>query len=91
MNMQRFSALMSGNAAAVFGLEGRGRIAKDFAADIVIWDGSITRTISDTDGEHNCDNSPFAGFEVKGGAREVFLNGELVVSNGKLIGEHRGK
>lgn len=91
MNMQRFSALMSGNAASIFGLVGRGRIAKDNAADIVIWDSSITRTISDNDGEHNCDNTPFNGMEVKGGARDVFINGELVVNGGKLIAPNRGK
>ncbi len=91
MNMQRFSALMSGNAANIFGLVGRGRIAKDCAADVVIWDGSVTRTISDTDGEHNCDNTPFNGFEVKGGARDVFINGELVVNDFKLIAPNRGK
>lgn len=91
MNMQRFSALMSGNAASLFGMAGRGRIAKDCAADVVIWDGSISRTISDTDGQHNCDNTPFNGMEVKGGAKHVFLNGELVVYNGELIAENRGR
>jgi dihydropyrimidinase len=91
MTMQRFSALMSGNAASIFGLAGRGRIAKDFAADVVIWDGAVSRTISDTDGEHNCDNTPFNGMEVKGCAKHVFLNGELVVKDGKLIAENRGR
>ena len=91
MNMQRFSALMSGNAASLFGMAGRGRIAKDCAADVVIWDGSVSRTISDTDGQHNCDNTPFNGMEVKGGAKHVFLNGELVVYNGELIAQNRGR
>ena len=29
--------------------------------------------------------------EVKGGAKHVFLNGELVVYNGELIAQNRGR
>ena len=40
---------------------------------------------------HACDNSPYEGYEAAGMARDVILNGELVVETGKLIAAGRGE
>lgn len=83
--------LLSYNPAKLFGMEGRGEIKNGAVADIVIWDGSAQRTILDSDREHNCDNSPYAGFDVFGRAKEVLLNGEHIIRNGELVSEGRGR
>lgn len=83
--------VLSYNAANVFGMKGYGEIAAGAHADIVVWDPSVEDTITDTHHYHNCDNSPFSGFVVKGRARDVLLNGNIAVKNGETVGEPKGK
>ena len=53
--------------------------------------GIISGTITDTNHAYNCDNSVFAGFDVKGAARHVIINGEHIVENGSIKLEGRGR
>ncbi len=91
ITMERMVALLSANAARLFGLEDRGEIKVGNIADIVIWDGEYHGMITDTNHHHNCDNSPYAGMEVCGTARDVLVNGEPVVRNGKLVSGQHGQ
>ena len=83
--------LLCYNPSRLFGMPDRGEIAEEKAADIVIWDPSVSGTITDTNHAYNCDNSVFAGFDVKGAARHVIINGEHIVENGSIKLEGRGK
>ena len=82
---------LSYNPSRLFGMPDRGEIAEEKAADIVIWDPSVSGTITDTNHDYNCDNSVFAGFDVKGAARHVIINGEHIVENGSIKLEGRGR
>ncbi len=87
----RMVALLSANAARLFGMPDRGAIAAGKAADLLVWDPSYTGRITDTNHAHNCDNSPYAGLAVQGRARDVLVNGELVVEGGEFIRPGQGK
>lgn len=91
ISLERMAALLSSNAAGLFGMEDYGQVAKDKAADLLVWDPSYTGRITDTNHAHNCDNSPYAGFAIRGRARDVFVGGELVVEGGELIRPGQGK
>ncbi|MBE5784466.1 MAG: dihydropyrimidinase [Clostridiales bacterium] len=85
ITLEQLTELLSHGAAKHFGIDDRGSIAPDMAADLVVYDPAAESIITDTNTAHNTDNSPFAGLAVKGAARHVILNGEHAVENGKLI------
>lgn len=91
ISLERMVALLSSNAAQLFGMEDRGRVAEGMVADVLVWDPSYTGCITDTNHAHNCDNSPYAGFAVQGRARDVLVNGELVVEGGEFVRPGQGK
>ncbi len=81
ITLERMAELLAFRPARLFGLEGRGVVEPGAAADVVVWDPVPRGMITDHNSAHNCDNSPFAGLEVRGGARDVFLNGARVVND----------
>ncbi len=90
ITVQQMAACLSANPARIFGMKDRGAIAPGYAADVVVWqdaDGIIT----DANSAHNCDNSPFAGFETAGCARDVILNGRHIVQSGQLAETGTGR
>lgn len=91
LSLERMVALLSANAARLFGMPYRGEIAVGKAADLLVWDSSYTGRITNTNHAHNCDNSPYAGLAVQGRARDVLVNGELVVEGGEFIRSEKGK
>ncbi len=89
---EQMALLLSERAARLFGMfpkKGVLRVGSD--ADIVIFDPNDAHTISWKTNLHACDNSPYEGVEALGRTRDVLLNGELVVENGKLIKPYCGK
>ena len=92
MDMVAMGQLLSTRAAKLFGMYPRkGVLQAGSDADIVIFDPNAPHTIHEATNLHACDNSPYEGYEAAGMARDVILNGELVVENGKLIAAGRGE
>lgn len=88
---EEMAALLSENAAKLFGMyPKKGVLREGSDADVVVFDPNSAHTISYRTNLHNCDNSPYEGMQTLGRARDVLLDGELVVENGKLILPHRG-
>jgi len=91
ISRQQMVRLLAYNPARLFGMNDHGEIAPGKAADLVIWKDCEKRPITDTNHAYKSDNTPFAGLFEKGYARDVFLNGEWVVREGKLVLSGRGR
>jgi len=91
ITLPRMAELLSYAPSRLFGMEDRGKVAEGCAADLVVWDPDAAYCITDENPAHACDNSPYAGFEIKGRARDVFVNAEYVVANFTLFRPGAGK
>ena len=87
----QFSALMSENPAKIFGLyPGRGSLNRGAAADITVWDPSVSTVIGNDNNLHRGGCTPYEGIEIKGQAKYVLLGGKLCVKDSRVIEEHQG-
>ena len=89
---EQMALLLSERAARLFGMypkKGVLRVGAD--ADVVVFDPNDPHTISWKTNLHACDNSPYEGMQVSGRVRDVILNGEPVVENGRLIAPYKGR
>lgn len=91
ISLERMVETLSYAPSRLFGMEDRGQIAAGMAADVVLWDPEAALCMTDTNSAHNCDNSPYAGFTVRGRARDVFVNGARAVENFALKQTGAGK
>lgn len=73
--------------ARIFGMDQKGEIAAGKDADILLWDPQADYTISAATQCMNTDYNMFEGWKVKGNTSKVFSRGELVVDNGKWVGQ----
>ncbi|QVK18790.1 dihydropyrimidinase [Mycoplasmatota bacterium] len=86
INLNQFVALTSTNAAKLFGLyPNKGTISVGSDADIVIWDPNLITEITAKNQTQNVDYTPYEGFKQIGRPIHVFLRGNKVVINTKLI------
>lgn len=91
ISITQMCKLMSENPAKLYGMYPRkGAIAVGSDADIVVWDSEYEGIITAKDQVQNVDYAPFEGTTIKGRPEKVFLRGELVAENGKVIKENRG-
>ncbi|CAB3409005.1 unnamed protein product [Caenorhabditis bovis] len=72
----RFVAITSSNAAKVFNMyPKKGRIAVGADADLVIWDGTVKKTISSSISQSSVDYSLYEGFTVHCSVFATIING----------------
>ncbi len=93
MNMEDLVSVCAAQAADVFGLSTKGRIALGLDADLVILDPKRDVTIRAGETLHErVDWSPYEGMTVSGWTRDVVSRGEHIVDDGRFVGEEgRGK
>jgi dihydropyrimidinase len=87
LTAERFVELCCTAPARIFGMAQKGAIAPGKDADILLWDPNAAYTITAATQCMATDYSMFEGWQVKGNARDVFSRGELVVQDGKWIGQ----
>jgi dihydropyrimidinase len=81
----QFVAVTSTNSAKVFGCYPRkGRLEVGADADVVVWDGRATRTISAKTHHHAVDFNVFEGLTVTGVATVTIAGGRISWANGEL-------
>lgn len=89
---EQLCATLSTNAAKLFGMYPRkGAILEGSHADIVVWDPTYQGIITAKEQIQSVDYTPYEGVKITGRSELVFLRGELVAKNGKVIKENTGK
>ncbi len=88
---EQFCALLSENISRIYGLyPKKGILAEGSDADIVILDPNREKTLSVKNQVSKSDYCPHEGRVVKGVVEKVYLRGELVAKDGKVVRENRG-
>ena len=85
LSLQRFVDLSSAGPQRVFGIEGKGRIALGYDADLTLVDMKARRVIRAEDQATRCGWTPFDGFEAKGWPLATIIRGRLVMSDGEIV------
>lgn len=85
LTLQRFVDLSSAGPLRVFGIEGKGRIALGYDADLTLVDMKARRTIRAEDQASRCGWTPFDGFEAKGWPMATIIRGQVVMSDGEIV------
>lgn len=88
--LSRVASLISEKTAELFGIEYRGVIKTEMAADLIIIDPNKKFIVGESDegaagAAYKCGWTPYKGAELTGMVEEVFLAGRQVVAGGKLI------
>lgn len=85
LSVHEFVDVFATQPAKIFGLHPRkGSIVPGGDADLVVFDPTIESTISAKTHHHKCDRSIFEGFETKGKATHVVVNGRVQYKDGQL-------
>ncbi len=92
ISLEQFVGLLSENIARQFGMyPQKGVIQIGSDADLVIWDPQQQGVISAATQLQNVDYTAYEGFKTQGAARAVYLRGQQVAANGKVLAGQQGK
>lgn len=85
---EHFVRLTSTNPARLMGLWPRkGGLHVGADADVVLWDPSAKRTLTNALMQHAIDYTPYEGIEVTGWPARVFRRGEEAMRDGEILAE----
>ena len=90
LSLQQLINLMCENPCRIFGIKNKGYIKEDFDADFTITDMNKEVTIKNEMIASKCGWTPFNNYKVKGFPVGTIVNGNLVMSDGKVIMESKG-
>lgn len=79
LTLERFVDLTAYGPQRIFGIAGKGRIARGYDADFTIVDLNLTREIQNGWIASTCGWTPFDGMKTKGWAVAAFLRGTMVM------------
>ncbi|NCB74039.1 MAG: dihydropyrimidinase [Clostridia bacterium] len=92
ISLTQMCKLLSENPAKLYGaFPQKGSISEGADADIVVFDPEERGVISVKTQAYNMDYAPFEGFETCGRVNDVYLRGNKVVEDGRVIAEHGGR
>ena len=91
MTLERFIELTSAGPQRVFGIAGKGRIARGYDADFTMVDLNARKTITNEWSASRCGWTPYDGMEAKGWPMATFIRGAMVMCDGALIAPGRGE
>lgn len=78
ISLEHLVAITSSNAAKIFGLSTKGKIAVGYDADMVIFNPNKKWIISADDQQQQCDINIYQGMQLQGKVDRVMLNGIFV-------------
>ncbi len=91
LSLQRFVDLTSHGPNRLFGLAGKGRLARGYDADITLVDMKKSQIISNEWSESRCGWTPFDGMSVTGWPVGTIVRGHQVMLDGQIIGSASGQ
>ncbi len=91
MSLERFVDLTSAGAARIFGIAGKGRIARGFDADFTIVDLKKKRKIENSWIASKCGWTPFDGMETTGWPVATIIRGKTVMRDHALALASQGE
>ena len=86
ISVERMVDLLATTPARLFGLVSKGAVERGRDADLVLFDPTARRTISQADLHHTSDFTPYEGVAASGAVRSVLLRGEPVIRDGAFVG-----
>jgi dihydroorotase len=90
LTLERFVDLTSAGPRRIFGIEGKGRLAEGYDADLTIVDLKARRTIRHADMATRCGWTPFDGFEAKGWPAMTMVRGRVVMREDEVVAAGTG-
>jgi dihydroorotase len=91
MSLERFVDLTAHGPQRIFGLSGKGRIARGWDADFTIVDMNHSRKIENSWIASRCGWTPFDGMITKGWALATVLRGQFVMRDFTLTAASKGQ
>jgi len=91
MSLERFVDLTAHGPQRIFGLAGKGRIARGWDADFTVVDLNHRRTIENSWIASHCGWTPFDGMTTQGWAVATILRGQIVMRDFALTAASRGQ
>jgi dihydroorotase len=91
LSLTRLADLMCAGPARVYGLRGKGRIARGYDADFTLVDMGRRRRIEESWIASPCGWTPFAGMEVTGWPVATIIRGQTVMREDEVLGEPAGR
>ncbi|HYB55439.1 MAG TPA: dihydroorotase [Alphaproteobacteria bacterium] len=91
LSLERFVDLTSAGPARIYGIAGKGRIARGYDADFTVVDLALERVIENRWIASRCGWTPFAGMRVTGWPRMTVIRGRLVMREDELLGSPQGR
>jgi dihydroorotase len=91
LSLARFVDLTSGGAQRLFGIAGKGRIAKGYDADFTIADLKARRKIENSWIASKCGWTPFDGMTTTGWPMATLIRGKVVMRDGALVAPASGE
>ena len=85
LSLEQLIKLMCENPCRIFGIKDKGYIKENFDADLTIVDMNKEQIIKNEMMASKCGWTPFNNYKVKGFPIGTIVNGNLVMSEGKII------
>lgn len=89
--LPRLAAAYSEKIASILGIKGRGSLEVGNVADLLVLDPDGVTDVGPETIVSKCGWSPYEGQRMCGSVSQVYLAGELVVDEGRLLGTPKGK
>ncbi|WP_323750381.1 dihydroorotase [Marinobacter sp.] len=91
LSLQRLVDLTSAGPARIFGIEGKGRIAVGYDADLTLVDLAAQRTIGNEWVASRSGWTPYDGKSITGWPIHTVIRGQMVVRDEALVGTPKGQ